>query len=109
MNAKIDPKVVKDPFIFSICGWNSLQPTNRKLSKECINENKPRLLIRISSRDSFFMIQYLEQPFVCGNPNVKESKWESRLLTLLCEGLCELPVTLQQQHSAASNDLHEHL
>ena len=45
----------------------------------------------------------------CGNPKVKESKWQNRLLTLLCEGLCELLVTLQQQHFAASNDLHEHL
>ena len=51
----------------------------------------------------------LEQPFVSGNPNVKESKWQSRLLTLFCEGLCELLVTLQQQHFAASDDLHEHL
>ena len=46
---------------------------------------------------------------MCGNPNVKESKWQSRLLTLLCDDLCELLVTLQQQHSAACNDLHEHL
>ena len=55
------------------------------------------------------MIQYMEQPFVCCNPNVKESKWQSRLLTLLREGLCVLLVTLQQQRFAASNDLHEHL
>ena len=42
---------------------------------------------------------------MCGNPKVKESKWQSRLLTLLCEGLCESPITLQRQHC---NDLHEH-
>ena len=65
-------------------------------------------LIGILSRDSFLMIEYLEQPPVCGNPKVKESKWQSRLLTLLCEGLCESPVPLQRPHFAASNDLHEH-
>ena len=71
------------------------------------NESSGRLAIK-TSRDSFFMIQYLEHPFVCGNPNEKESKWQNRLLMLFCDGLCELLVTMQQQHFAASNDLHEH-
>ena len=44
---------------------------------------------------------------MCGNPNVKESKWQSRLLTLLCKGLCELLVQGKKQHFAASNDLHD--
>ena len=54
------------------------------------------------------MTQYLEQRSVCGNPKVKESKWQSRWLTLLCAGLCESLVTLQRLHFAASNNLHEH-
>ena len=74
MGAKIGPKLVMDLSVFKIGGWNILQPSNRELLEEFINETEPRLLIRIPSRDSFFMIQYLEQPFVCDNVNVKESK-----------------------------------
>ena len=102
MGAKIDPKVVMDLSVFKIGGWNILQSSNRKLSEEFINENEPRLSIRIPSRDSCFMIQYLEQPFVCDNLNVKESK-------PICEDLHEMMQCYRQQHSAASNDLHEHL
>ena len=41
--------------------------------EECIDENEPRLLlIRILSRDSFFMIQYLERHFASADPNVKD-------------------------------------
>ena len=32
MNAKIDPKVVIDLSIFSIGGWNSLQPINQNFA-----------------------------------------------------------------------------
>ena len=74
MVPKIDPKVVTDLSIFKFGGWNIPQPRNGKLSEECINENEPRLSIRILSRDSFVKTQHLEQPFVCRNPNVKESK-----------------------------------
>ena len=38
MGAKIDPKVVMDLSIFKIGGCNSLQPSNRKLLEEFINE-----------------------------------------------------------------------
>ena len=38
-DAKIDPKVVMDLSIFKIGGWNILQPINRKLLEECIDEN----------------------------------------------------------------------
>ena len=66
MGAKIDRRLcVLELSVFKIGGWNILQSSNRILSEECINENEPRLSIRIPSRDSFFMIQYLEQPFVC--------------------------------------------
>ena len=67
MGAKIDPKVVMDLSVFKIGGRKILQPSNRNLSEECINEIEPRLSITIPSRDSFFMIQYLEQLFVCAN------------------------------------------
>ena len=107
MGAKIDPKVVMDLSVFKIGGWyNPVIENCRKnvlirMSRDCRSEFRTEI-------HSFFMIQYLEQPFVCGSPNVKESKWHSQLLTLLCEGLCELQVTLQQQHFAACKDLHEH-
>ena len=71
-------------------------------------EEAVRQLIGILSRVSSFLIQYLEQPSVCGYPKVKESKWQSRMLTLLCDDLCESLVPLQRQHFAASHDLHEH-
>ena len=104
MGAKIDPKVLMDLFVFKICGWNISQPSNRKLW-EGIEENDPQLLsVKIPSGYLFLTIQYLERQLLCDDPNVKESKWQSRLLTLLCAVLCESLVTLQQQHFAASND-----
>ena len=102
MGAKIDPKVVVGLSVFKNGGRNILQPSNRKLSEECINENEPRLSIRIPSRDPFFMIQYLEQLFVCDNVNVKESK-------PICEDVHEMMQCYGQHHFAASNDLHEHV
>ena len=36
MDAKIDPKVVMDLSIFKIGGWNTLQPSNRKLLEELL-------------------------------------------------------------------------
>ena len=86
-------KVVLDLSIFKIGGWNILQPSNQKLLEEWINENNPRLLIGIPSRDSFF---------------TKESRWQSRLSTLLCEDLHEIMQCHERQHFVASNDLHEH-
>ena len=62
-----------DLSIFKICGWNILQPSNRKLLEEFIDENEPWLLIGLPCRDSFLMIQYLEQHFVRTDLNVKES------------------------------------
>ena len=61
MNAKINPKVVMDLSIFKIGGWNSLQPINRNLLEEFIDENEPWLLIGIPSRDPFLVTQYLEK------------------------------------------------
>ena len=60
MDAKIDPKVVLDLSMSKIGGWNILQPSNRKLLEEYIDEKEPWLLIRITSKDSFLMIRYLE-------------------------------------------------
>ena len=109
MGAKIDPKVVMDLPIFKIGGWNIYNPViekcwkkelRRMIDSNC-DENEPWLPIRIPSRDLFLTIQYLERQLMCDYPNMKESKWQSRLLMLLCEGLCELPATLQRQHFAA--------
>ena len=108
MGAEIDPKVVMDLSIFKIGGWNSIQPSNQQLSDECIDENKPRLSIRILSGGSFFTIQYLELQFMCDDPNMKESRWHSRLFTLFWEDLHELMQCYERQHFVASNDLHQH-
>ena len=90
VGAKIDPKVVMDLSLVKIGGSNILEPSNRKLSEGRINENKPRLSIRILSRDSLFLIQYLERQVMYDDPSMKESRWQSRLLTLLCEDLHEM-------------------
>ena len=60
-DSKIDPKVVMDLSIFKIGGWNGLQSINQNLSEEFLDENAPWLWIRISSRGSFFVTQYLER------------------------------------------------
>ena len=88
MGAKIDLKVVMDLSFFKIGGWNILQPSNRKLLEEFINENEPWLLIRIPSS-------------VSADPNVKE-------LMPLREILHGMMHCYRRQHYAASNDLHEH-
>ena len=103
--AKIDPKVEMGLSRSKIGVWNILQLSNRKLLEEIIEEAVQRLT-GILSRDSFFLMQYLEHPSLCGNPKVKESKWQSRMLTLLCDDFCESLVTLQRQHFAASHVLH---
>ena len=74
VGAKIDPKVVMDLSIVKISGWNILEPSNRKLSEGRIDENKPRLSIKIIIRDSFFTIQTLERQLMCDDPNKKESR-----------------------------------
>ena len=72
MDAKIDPKVVIDLSVFTIGGWNILQPVNRKLLKECIEENDSQLLsIKILSGDLFLTIQYLDRQLMDDDPNVK--------------------------------------
>ena len=55
MDAKIDPKVVMDLYIFKMGGWNSLQPINQILLEELTDENEPWLLIGIPSRDPFLV------------------------------------------------------
>ena len=72
MDAKNDPKVVTDLYIFKIGGWNILKPSNRKLSEENIDQNEPWLLIRIPSRDSFLTIQYLERHPASSDQRLKE-------------------------------------
>ena len=108
VGAKIDTKVEYGQIVFKIGGWNLLQPSNRKLSEECINENELRLSIRIPSRDLFLTIQYLERQLMCDDPSMKGSKWQSRLLTLLCEDLHEMKQCYEQQHFADRYWLHEH-
>ena len=62
MEANIDPKVVIDLSIFKTGGWNSLQSSNQKLLEAFTDEKEAWLLIGVSSRDPFFVTQYLERP-----------------------------------------------
>ena len=65
MRAKIYPKVEYGQIIKKENGkWNILQSRSRKLS-EFLIEIERRLSIGIPSRDSFFMIQYLDR-LSCG-------------------------------------------
>ena len=63
MGAKIDPKVCD--VSVRIQNWWMEDSTNRNLSEEFIDEDEPRLSIRIHSKQRFiFTIQYLERLFV---------------------------------------------
>ena len=95
MNAKMDPKVLMDLSTFEIGGWNSLQPSNQHLLEEFIDENEPRLLIGIPSRDPFLVTQYLERHSVSSDQHMKK-------LMSLREG-CYM-----RQHFADRYWLHEH-
>ena len=101
VDAKFDPKVVMDLSIFKIGGWNIVQPSNRKLLEEFIDENELWLFIRNPSKDSFLMIQYVERPPVRENPNVKESMPPR-------EGLDERMQFDMRQHFAERYWLNEH-
>ena len=92
MDAKIDPKVVMDLSTFKIGGWN-LQPSNRKLLEEFIDENEPWLLIRTPGRDPFFMIQYLDGHSASSDQHMKE-------LMPLREGLHVTTQCCMRQHDA---------
>ena len=73
MDDTIDPKVVIDPSVFEIGGWNSLQPINQNLLEEFIDENEPWLLIGIPRRDPFLVTQYLERRSVSSDQHMKRS------------------------------------
>ena len=93
MDAKIDPNVVMNLSIFKIGGWSILQPNNRKLLEELAHENEPWLLIRILSRDSFLMMQYMERHFMSVDLNAKE-------LMPLSEDIHVTTQAYMQQHKA---------
>ena len=101
MDEEIDEMVVIDLSMFKIGGWNITQPSDRKLLEEFIDENERWLLIRIPSRDSFFMIQYLERHSVSSDQHVKE-------LMPLREGLHMGMQCHMRQHFADHYWLHEH-
>ena len=101
MNAKMDPKVVMDLSIFKIGGWNILQPSNRKLLEEFVDENEPWLLIRTQRKDSFLLIRHLERHLASSDQHVKE-------LMPLREGLHERMQCDMRQHFAERYWLHEH-
>ena len=52
MDDTIDPKVVIDPSVFEIDGWNSLQPINQNLLEEFIDENETVVVDRNSKERS---------------------------------------------------------
>ena len=97
MNAKIDPKDVMGLSTFKIGGWNSLQPTNQNLLEEFIDENEPRLLIGIPSRDPFLVTQYFERHSVSSDQHMK--KLMGPHVMMQC---------YMRQHSTDRYWLHEH-
>ena len=101
MDAEIDPKVAMDLSIFNIGGWTILQPSNRKLLEECINEKESCLLIRIPSKDSFHVKRYLERHLASSGQHMKE-------LMPLREGLHERMQCDMRQLFAERYRLHEH-
>ena len=101
MNAKIDPKVEMDLPVFQISGWNILQPSNRKLLEESIEEDEPWLLIGIPSRDPFLVTQYLERHSAVSDQHMKK-------LMSLREGLHVMMQCYMRQHFADRYWLHEH-
>ena len=72
MNATIDPKIVMDPAIINIGGWNNFQPDNRKLLEEFMDEDEPWLLIGIPKRDPVFATQHLERHSVSSDQHLKK-------------------------------------
>ena len=61
INAKIDPKVAMDLYMFKIGGWNHLEPKNQKSLEVFLDENQPWLLIGIPKRDPFLVTQHLDR------------------------------------------------
>ena len=102
MCAKIGPKVVMDLSVFKIGGWNILQPVIENCRKIVLMRMSRNCRSEFKAEIHSFVIQYLEQPFVCDNLDVKESK-------PICEDLHEMMQCYGQQHFAARDDLHEHL
>ena len=49
-----------------------MQPSDRKLLEEFIDENEPSLLIGIPSRDPFLVAQYLERHSVSTDQHTKK-------------------------------------
>ena len=74
---------------------------NQKLLEESIDGNEPWLLIRIPSRDPFFVAQYLEPHSVSSYQHMKKSM-------SLCEGLHVVMQFYMRQHFADRYWLHPH-
>ena len=101
MNAKIDPKVVMDLSLFKIGGWNSLHSINQNLVEDFLDENEPRLLIGIPSRDRFLVTRHLERHSVSSDQHMKK-------LMSLREDLDVMMQCCMRQHFADRYWLHEH-
>ena len=87
---------------FQIGRWNSLQPNNKNLLEEFVDENKPWLLIGKPSRDPFLVTQFLERHSVSSDQHMKN-------LMSLREGLHVVMQCYTRQHFAARYWLQEHL
>ena len=86
---------------YKVGGWNSLQPTYRKLLEEFIDKNEPWLLIGVPNRESFFVTLYLERHSVSSDQHMKK-------LMSLREGLHVMMPCYMRQHFADRYWLHEH-
>ena len=95
-----DPKVVMDLSIFKIGGRNNLQPDNKHLFDQSIDENEPWFVIGIPNRDPFLVTQYLRHS-AGSDQHVKK-------LMSLREGLHVMMHCYMRQHFADPHWLHEH-
>ena len=100
IDAKIDPKVAMDLSLLKTGGSKNLQPSNRKWSEDFLDETKPWLLIRVQSRDSFLMMQYLERHFLMNvDSNVMELMPLSEDIHVMTQGyMQQQDVDWRQEH-----------
>ena len=98
-NANLDPKVAMDPSMFKNGGWHHLQPSNRNLLEELVDENEPWLLFGIPNRDALFVTQYLERHSASSDQHMKK-------LMSLREGV--MTQCYMRQHFADRYWPHEH-
>ena len=97
MGAKIDAKVEHGQIVFK--NW-WMEPSTTQYSENCWKKVLRRMVDNNCDEN---------EPWLSINdPNMKESKWQSRLVTLLCEDLHERMQHYMRQHFAYRCQQHAH-